>query len=76
MTGTEDGQVHVYLITGAPGDMEHLYNAVSYRIQRLKQQATAPAVSSTTHSPGEGDTMTAKRKTDAAEEVRLRPIWI
>ena len=65
-TGTESDQIHVYLITGSSADIDHLHNAVTYRIQRLKQNSSNNTASpdSTSHS--------AKRKVDSAsDEVRL-----
>ncbi|XP_067941896.1 ran-binding protein 3-like [Watersipora subatra] len=67
ITGTEAEQVHIYLITGSPADMEHLHNAVTYRIQRIKQQM--PAVSSSAASIEESESISVKRKTSDTEEA-------
>lgn len=42
----ENGEVHVYLLTGSPSDMEHLYSAVTYRVKRLKPPTSNTPVKS------------------------------
>jgi len=43
ITASCDDEVQVYLVTGSPGDIEHLYSGITYRIQRLKQEETDSA---------------------------------
>lgn len=73
-TGTEQEQVHIYLVSGSPADMDQLHSAVMCRIQKLKKSAPAAAAAASAEneavasSSDSATSLPSKRKTEGETE--------